>query len=377
MRHKVLFLTLRVFSATGGIEKVCRVIGKALHETGLQQGWKSCVFSMHGSRDSADENIYFPQEMFTGFAGKKFRFLLASLKRGRRSDIIFLSHINLLLVGWLVKLVNPSVKLILLAHGIEVWNSLPRWKRMMLNRCDLILPVSHFTRDKMLAVHGLPEEKFQVLNNCLDPFLEKPLLSGKDPSLLERYKLNPGQKILLTVARMSDTELYKGYDRVLFALPALVAADPFLKYLLVGSYGATEKLRLDSLILKLGLQQHVLFAGFVPDAELGAHFNLADIFIMPSEKEGFGIVFIEAMFYGKPVIAGNKDGSVDALRNGEMGLLVDPANVEEIGAALKKILNDPAAYKPDEEKLQVHFGYSTYKKNLAGILNRTGVLNLN
>ena len=65
---------------------------------------------------------------------------------------------------------------------------------------------------------------------------------------------------------------------------------------------------------------------------------------MPSEKEGFGIVFIEAMFYGKPVIAGNKDGSVDALCNGELGLLVDPGSVTEIATAIKKMLVNPAAF---------------------------------
>lgn len=377
MRHKVLFLTLRVFSATGGIEKVCRVAGKALYEMGVQQDWKTAVFSMHGSKNDADLNSYFPQELFAGFNGKKIRFLLSALQYGRRAEVILLSHINLLLIGWLVKLVNPSAKLIMLAHGIEVWDALPRWKRMMLKSCDRILPVSKFTRDKMLAVHGLPAEKFQVLNNCLDPFLEKPLKPDRDPALLERYGLEPDQKILLTVARLSDTELYKGYDRVLMALPALTADRPSLKYMLVGSYGKREKLRLDSLILTLGLQENVLFTGFVPDEELGSHFNLADIFVMPSEKEGFGIVFIEAMFYGKPVIAGNRDGSVDALRYGEMGLLVDPKNVEEIGAAIKKMLDDPAAYLPDAEKLQAFFGYSTYKKNLGAILEVTGKKHLN
>ncbi len=118
------------------------------------------------------------------------------------------------------------------------------------------------------------------------------------------------------------------------------------------------------MIRQLGLEGRVIFAGFVADEELAAHFNLADIFVMPSEKEGFGIVFIEAMFYGKPVIAGNADGSVDALCNGELGLLVDPVSVDEIRDAVKKMLDDPADYLPDAKKLEAHFGYSGYKKRL-------------
>ena len=92
------------------------------------------------------------------------------------------------------------------------------------------------------------------------------------------------------------------------------------------------------MIKKRGLQQQVIFTGFVPDEELADHFNLADIYIMPSEKEGFGIVFIEAMFYHKPVIAGNKDGSVDALLNGSLGLLVNPESLDEVTCALIRMI---------------------------------------
>ncbi len=108
----------------------------------------------------------------------------------------------------------------------------------------------------------------------------------------------------------------------------------------------------------------MIFSGFVPDEELAAHFNLADIFIMPSEKEGFGIVFIEAMFYGLPVIAGNVDGSVDALCDGELGLLVNPNNKTEIISAVKKILTNRAPHLPDPKKLEQHFGYTGYKEKL-------------
>ena len=344
-------------------------MGKALYETGLQEGIRSKIFCLHGERLPAHSNHYFPQLMFTGFGGHRAGFIFNSIKTSRRAKVVMLSHINLLMVGVLIKWLNPSIKLVMLAHGIEVWDRLPGWKKWMLGRCDLILPVSQFTKDKMVALHGLPENKLQVLNNCLDPFLERPLQAGRQAGLLERYGLQAGDKILLTVARMADTEVYKGYDKVIQALPLLVEAYPHLRYLLVGSYGKKEKGRLDNMIRQQGLIDRVIFAGFVADEELAAHFNLADIFIMPSEKEGFGIVFIEAMFYGKPVIAGNIDGSVDALRNGELGLLVDPGNVEEIAAAVKKILANAGKFLPDADKLQAHFGYTAYKRKLSEFLN--------
>jgi len=374
MRNKVLFLTLRVF-ATGGIEKVCRVAGKALYELGLQKGELIKIFSMYGAPHRADGNKYFPQLIFRGFTHKRIRFVLDSIREGRKSKIVLLSHINLLLVGYLIKRTRPSVKLVLLAHGIEVWRVLPSWKKKMLLRCDLILPVSHFTKDRMIEMHGLPEEKFVMLNNCLDPFSELPLEKKRSVLLMNHYGFTNENIVLLTVSRMVDTERYKGYDKVLLVLPELIKEYPQLRYLLVGRYDDAEKKRLDELINYLGLQDIVVFTGLLPDEVLGAHFKMGDIFIMPSEKEGFGIVFIEAMFYGLPVIAGNKDGSVDALWNGELGTLIDPDNKAAIVSSIKAILGDSAKYKPDQQKLQEHFSYSSYKRKLGNCLEGLDVKN--
>ena len=89
---------------------------------------------------------------------------------------------------------------------------------------------------------------------------------------------------------------------------------------------------------------------------------------MPSMKEGFGIVFIEAMYYGLPVIAGNMDGSVDALCNGELGLLVDPYNQGEIRQAIEKVLANKEAYIPNRELLMKNFSYASYKSKLEQML---------
>ena len=370
MPNKILFLTLRIFSATGGIEKVCRVAGKALFELGLQYGGLVKIFSMHGPKGKAVGNKYFPQLMFTGFSGNKIACVLKSIREGSKSKMVLMSHINLLMIGYLIKLFNPSVKLVLLAHGIEVWQNFPAWKKKMLHKCDLILPVSHFTRERMASLHGIPEEKMMVINNCLDPYMAQPLKRGKNSFLLNKYGLNPEHKILLTVSRMVSTERYKGYDRVLQALPELIGNYPKLRYLMVGRYDEAEKMRLDELINILGLKGIVVFTGIIPDEILADHFRLGDLFVMPSEKEGFGIVFIEAMYYGLPVIAGNKDGSVDALVNGEMGLLVDPGNINEIRVAIRKILDNHQAYLPNRYKLMDHFGYTSYKEKFWEVIDR-------
>jgi glycosyltransferase involved in cell wall biosynthesis len=365
---KVLFLTLRIFSATGGIEKVCRIAAKALYETGLQNGGSVSIFSLDGKKGRQENDRYFPQIIHTCFEDNKIRYALKSILVGRDRDIVLMSHINLLIVGTLIKMIKPSVKLVLMAHGIEVWAPLAAWKRYLLRKIDLFLPVSNFTKDKMKALHGIPEEKSAVLNNCIDPFLEKPQQKTKSRFLQERYGLKDGHTVLLTLCRMADAEKYKGYDRVLESLQNLVIQYPGLRYLLAGKYDDKEKRRLDHLITTLCLQDIVVFTGFIADEEMPLHFNLADIFIMPSVGEGFGLVFIEAMFYGLPVIAGNAGGSVDALVNGDFGILIDPFDKSATAEAIKKIIDNPTQYKPSHQKLVELFGYTGYKKALGNYL---------
>ena len=123
-------------------------------------------------------------------------------------------------------------------------------------------------------------------------------------------------------------------------------------------------------VLDKKLEGHIIFTGFIADEELAAHYAVADVYIMPSQKEGFGIVFIEALYYGKPVIAGNKDGSVDALKNGDLGLLINPDSREEITSALLKVLSNTNQYVPDHQHVMSNFGYDVYKQNWGKVLQK-------
>ena len=234
----------------------------------------------------------------------------------------------------------------------------------MLLKYDQIFAVSNFTNDTIKQLGYVKDNRSIVLNNCLDPFLQKEKNNTKSNELLFRYGLTKENFVLLTLSRLSSDEKYKGYDKVLNCLQSLIIEYPDLRYLIIGKYDDEEKERMDKMIDSMNLNHAVIFSGYIPDEELSSHYNLADLYIMPSLGEGFGIVFIEAMYYGLPVIAGNKDGSVDALLNGKLGLLINPDEPEEITLAIKKVIDNKSAFKPDYNLLMQNFSYKVYKEKM-------------
>ncbi len=366
MRNDTLLLTLNIFSATGGIEKVCRIVGKALYENSVAKNHRLMIWSMHDKAGAANGNNYFPSELYRCYGARKAWFVKDAVQQGVSSKIVILSHINLLMVGWMIKKIAPRTKLILIAHGIEIWGDISKGKSMLIGAVDHVWAVSHYTRERVMASHGIPAAKISVLNNCLDPFLPLSKNIAVPEALYNRYSISPDNKILLTLTRLSAKEKYKGYDDVITAIAAL--KDPSIKYILAGKADHEELKQVQQKITDARLESQVILAGFIPEEELAAHFKMSNCYIMPSSKEGFGIVFIEAMYYGIPVIGGNADGTMDALKNGELGTAVTPGNVKEIGAAIRQVTSYPQHHQPDHEKLMANFSYDVYKQKLGELL---------
>ena len=370
MAHKVLFLTLKVFGFTGGIEKVCRTICRSLYDLSQEELVVPTVHCMYDKAFNRDSR-YLRKQQYVAFDGNRKYFVIKSLLSGMQSDVVLLSHINLLSIGYLIKRFSPKTKVYLIAHGIEIWRKLPETKLKALNRLDKIFAVSHYTKEKIKSEHKIADNKIEVLNNCLDPFYYFPNDFSKPKPLLKRYNLTTNNTVLISLSRLSSTEKYKGYDNVIKILPKLVEKDPNIVFLLAGKADEEEQARLEKLIAEYKIGQHIKLIGFVDEAEISDHFLLSDIFVMPSKKEGFGIVFIEAMASGLKVVAGNKDGSVDALNNGKLGKLVDPDNLNEVEQVLSELLAQPSG---DMEKLILQknvyevFNYEKYREHLKNII---------
>ena len=144
----------------------------------------------------------------------------------------------------------------------------------------------------------------------------------------------------MTVSRLASSERYKGHDRVIRSLPQVLLHHPEAIYLIVGD--GDDRPRLEALASEFAVQDKVRFAGPVAGEELPDYYRLADVLVMPSTGEGFGIVFLEAMACAIDVIGGNKDGSIDPLGDGAVGSAIDPEDSEELVSAISAALRRPA-----------------------------------
>ncbi len=155
--------------------------------------------------------------------------------------------------------------------------------------------------------------------------------------------LERARPTIVTIARIE--ERYKGHDTLVRALPLVLAKVPDAQWVVIGD--GSLRPGLEALAESYGVAQAVRFLGVVSDEERNLWLRRARLLAMPSRLpaggfagEGFGIVYLEAGAYGKPVVAGNVGGALDSVRDGETGLLVDPTDPLLVAEAITRLLLD-------------------------------------
>ncbi len=220
-----------------------------------------------------------------------------------------------------------------LAYGNDFLAAQKRWHRWgfnwLLRRSRPLITISKAIASRLVEL-GVPE-----------PVI---ILPGTDPTrftpnipFLERSSLR-----LLTVCRLVPR---KGVDTVIRALPKVLAKFSDLEYIVAGK--GPDLIRLSALAKDLQVENSVQFLGFIPDNDLPALYRSCDIFVMPSRMEeaaasieGFGIVYLEASASGLPVVAGRSGGAVEAVRDGETGLLVSPTDPDVLSEIILELLGN-------------------------------------
>lgn len=333
---KITYLALKIFSAKGGIEQVNKNWLFALKEISKTRNISYKVCSMY---DKSYDERYINKNQFNSFNGNKLLFALKTIWHSVNANYVVLSHLNLSIVALIAKLLNPKLKIIIQLHGIEAWRELSGVQELLLEKADTILAVSSYTANIINNRYPKHQHKTKVFHNSLDVFISDTINTSDDARLKAREKLNisNNQFIFLTIGRLNSSESYKGYDKTIEALSILKERN--FKFYIIGKYDTIEKERINRLINSFNLSNQVDLLGYVTDEELINYYRAADLFIMPSKGEGFGLVFIDAMAHGLRVVGGNADGSVDAISPFNESVLVNPDNINEIRESLLNSIN--------------------------------------
>jgi glycosyltransferase involved in cell wall biosynthesis len=265
---------------------------------------------------------------FRGFSGSRVAMMAAAASARRDADVILTTHLGLSPVSRLLR--GPSARLYQLIHGVECWRALPLRARLSLAGASAFLSNSAFTHRRFLqhnpAYQGVPSRVCWL--GAPDDHVPEDVPEGA----------RSGDLSVLIVGRIMGEERYKGHEQLLAVWPEVRRRFPTARLDIVGDGNASAALRRDAERRGLAQSGAVKLWGQVPDDVLRDRYRSCSVFAMPSRGEGFGLVYVEAMAFGKPCLASLDDAAPEVVLNEETGLLVRYADREGILHALCRLL---------------------------------------
>lgn len=367
---KILVLMSTAFRADGGIERYNRAVCKALSDYAQDRGHHVTILSRNDRLTDFDPRYIYGQNVAAeGCGGSLGRFVMRAMQSvtSQRPDLVFLGLASFGPLGWLLRQTRLCRCYGIAMYGVEVWTRLPLLRRVAIVQADFLTTISQFTAQVAMNVNGVDLKRVMSLMPCLDPFWPQALTRDQPARLTER------PAILLTVARLVTAEGHKGVDRVIESLPSVILPDGYsLEYVVVGD--GSDRERLENLARQIDGPYPVRFLGRISEEELHEWYAKCDLFVMPSQSEGFGIVYLEAMAYGKPIIAGRGGAIPEVVLDGQLGILVDHYKRGELAAAITNLLNDRDLYKRLAETASchvwTHYGYQAFRERIYAIFDQ-------
>jgi glycosyltransferase involved in cell wall biosynthesis len=348
-----LLLAPELFATEGGIPRILRLYLKALCELSEPSGNVTVVALNDATFDSRDLRRYSNARLADWAAcdRSKIAFVKAARRMSANADLIVCGHVAQLPVAWAMKkLRRKKIHYTLVAHGLEVWRRFNRLEIAALRGADRIWCVSEFTRRELLRNAKIPLTTTVVLPNALDPHLD-----------IKEISRAPVEYDILTISRLNHADSYKGVDHLIEALPAIRREIPAARLRVVGR--GDDLPRLHEAVKRLQLGRAVEFLGFVNDTELKRELTACRLFALPSQKEGFGLVFLEAMAHGKPCL-GAHDGGTPEVITPESGVLVNYGHVPALASACVDALR--RAWDPQAIRARAAvFSYPHFRDKLA------------
>lgn len=354
---RVLALVTDAFGAYGGIAQYNRDLIYAL-----------------ASRNKVKEVTVFPRIAPEPLVSddRKIRLLLPEKSRivytaralflalTERPDIIFSGHLYHGPLAHRLASITGA-RLISQLHGTEAWAPLSTQHLKSLESSDIVLCVSNDTKNRYLAQATPGTDNAYVLPNTVG----EEFVVGNRATARKKFGLSD-EFVILTVGRLDPRNGgYKGHERVIRTLRSLEASGRDITYLIAGI--GDDRDRLEKIVQDLGVTNEVRFLGKVLREDLPDLYRAADLFVLPSTGEGFGIVFLEAMACGTRALGLAAGGAPDALGDGKLGILVDVH--ADFPAALQVAIQSVDGNREELSSIiQARFGQTAFRQRVAQVI---------
>jgi glycogen synthase len=210
-------------------------------------------------------------------------------------------------------------------HGVERW---------ITNRAERVIVCSFYMREQVAEIFGVPDERISVIWNGIDP---DDLQPHPDPELerLRAQFATPDEKLVLLIGRLVYE---KGFQLALEAMPVLRERHPEARFLVAGSGTHEEELRRQA--DELVLSDHGTFLGWMGDDVLHSLYRIADVCVVPSIYEPFGLVALEAMASGCPCIVADTGGLREVVPHEQAGLRFTARDPQSLVDAVERVFSD-------------------------------------
>ena len=350
-----LLIVPEIFSSSGGIQRILQLYLRALCELGVDDGRPVKLVALNDSMLDSTDVRRCTDDRLSDWAvcnRDKGRFMKEVMRLGRGCDRIVCGHVAQLPVAWSATRLRSHQKYFLIAHGLEVWRSFTLTEKFALRGVEKIFCVSDYTRNEVLARAPVKAARAVVLPNGLDPTF--PIAAGRP--------LAECPPVIVAVARLAQDDQYKRIDLLIQAMPAVRAEIPDAQLRISGR--GDDMPRLQGMARSLGvLNQGVELLGFVTDQELSDELKNCRVFALPSTREGFGLVYLEAMANGRPCL-GARAAAVPEVITAETGVLTEPNSLESVSAGLIQALRHPWEQAKILARAE-QFSYANFKLGLA------------
>ncbi len=214
------------------------------------------------------------------------------------------------------------------------WVAFDRWNMRLSTR---VIAISNECRDFLIEKEGTPADKVQLVHNGIPPTP----YTRQDPAVMarmrERFGLDGKHPVIGTVARFIP---WKGHEHIVAAARILVRDHPQARFIFCGTGLGEADIR--ALVAEAGLQDHVVFTGWVERAEIASLFGLFDVYLHAAEMEPFGLVIAEAMMNGVPVVSTPTGAALDAIQDGVNGVLVERRDGAALAEGVARVLASDA-----------------------------------